>query len=244
MCFDRGDIAMNLEELRKQFRPHEDNNCQACIHDYLKYEYDIVIKLISSLEHKKLQYQKFFISMVGIIGTVTITLLNYKYKVVSTTAAQASDAHQAATAVASKAAIVVELLSLEEVLGIVLVISAAFGYGIVRNLASVRMFECFYANTAIKLRDLFIECFNIKDHFINLSQLVPSDRHSSDYIMILICNLINLIMLAFGLFLMIGKTSDTFLIIFTISVSFIYFGIHIYSIERYLRKPVRTPGLS
>lgn len=249
---------MDIKKLKESFRPKDRNgviDCNSCAFDYFKYEYEIVISMIDKLEEKKLQYQKFFATLVGIVGTASITLLNYKSKIIETSKAAASTLGQHSQAlpnnqintskvIGQNIYIVFDLFSLEQILGVLLIISSFFGYGIVRNLASARAFECFYANTAIRLRGLFIETFNIQRGFDNLSLLIPHDIHSSDYITIIICSFINFIMLSFGLFLVLGSSDMKIVGILYFLLSPLYFVFHFVTIERYLRRKLKLPSVT
>lgn len=212
---------MDIDKLRLKFRAAE-NDCQACVHDFLKHEYETLLDMIADLEDKKLQYQKFFATLVATTATVSVAFLKFA----SPSAIPSPNPVNGAAA--------------DYLIGTLLVVSSLIGFGIVRNLASIRRFETFYAATAIGIRGLFIKAFKLEKEFGNFSVSSATDRNSSDYITIVLAAFIDLCLCISGVVLMLRGQAVPVILVALGGTTVIYLLVYYVLIENYLRHRPHT----
>lgn len=177
----------------------------------LDYEKSIDVSL--KLEQTKLTYQRFYISLVSIIGTISIGFLKL-------------NVFEANKSVAN----------IEVLIGLLLIFSTILGYTIIRNLVSIRRQACHFNNAIIYLRDILIKKLSLDTEYPTLKKVPSNHRHSADYITILLCSLVNVSMLCCGcslLFDLIKLQPVAYGLIFTF-ITTAYSVIHYLTIERVL----------
>lgn len=190
---------------------------QSNLIDLYSLDYEKSIDISLKLEQNKLTYQRFYISLVSIIGTISIGFL--KLKVFDTGNSR---------------------ITIESLIGLLLIFSTILGYTIIRNLVSIRRQCCYFNNAIIYLRELLIEKLDLHEKYPVLKKVPANHQHSADYITILLCSFVNLSMLCCGLALVLNLFSllpiamGLILAVFALG----YFLIHVYTIEKILNKPL------
>lgn len=189
------------------------------LHKFLHLDYEKALDLLKMLQQHKLNYQKFYISLVGVVFTVSIGLINFA---------------------SSKNAQVINILklsiSIEELVGLLLLLSFFVGYLILRNLASIRKSEVFFNNSILILRKKFIEELKLGKDYPNLEPVHALRRESADYYSIAICALINLFLLLASISFIFNNVEGFPGIIVTTALSILYTILYYVTIERYLGK--------
>jgi hypothetical protein len=187
--------------------------------NFLKLDYERLLHLIGDLHKHKIDYQKFYIALVTVIGTVSIALVNYySQKEIEIKGAN---------------------FKIENLIGLLLIISSAIGYTIIKNLVSIRKSEVYFNNSLIYLRNILIKEFNLSKEYPQLDEANTSDRKSADYITIVISSLVNMLFWIFGIGLLFS-TIDKFGFTFIICLSTVgYIIVHLTTIERELHKGLR-----
>ena len=182
--------------------------------DLYKLDYEKSVEISVKLEHSKLSYQKFYISMVSVIGTISIGFLKLNI-------------FKANESVGT----------IENLIGCLLLFSSILGYAIIRNLVSLRR-QCIHFNNAIiYLREQLINNLHLEMKYPSLKKVPANHLHSADYITILLCSIINLSMLAGGLMLLLNLPSikPIPLTLILVTVFALYAFIHNQTIEKVLR---------
>lgn len=206
---------MDISKIRQHFGDNT-KECEKCAHDFLKFEYEILFKLISELESKKLLCQKFFVTLVTTVAALAIAFLNFWRNSNPNTN-----------------------YPTETLIGILLIFCSMIGFVIIRNLASIRKFEVYYANTIKEIRLIFLDVFDLKEILKSFKISKVTDRNSSDYITLLFGNMLNLFFCSSGIFFLTKNIENNKTVIPVIVIGTITFLIaHYVIIERYLRKPM------
>jgi hypothetical protein len=180
--------------------------------EFYKLDYAKGFETALKLEQTKLTYQRYFISLVTAIGTISVAFLTSDFL--------------------NKQ----DYLTVEMLIGLLLIFSTVLGYILVRNLVSLRRQAIWFNNAIIYLRGKLINEFGLADEFPQMKQVPENHKHSADYITILLCSFINLVMLVSGTVLLfnlseMGKIAMTLIIIFVV---FVYIFIHFITIEKIL----------
>ena len=205
----------------------ENNNdildCSDCLYDFMKLEYETGVSLVKDLDARRITYQRFFVTLVTVVSSLSIALLNFYSKF-------------------ETKVIILKYFTPERLIGFLLFVSALMGYGIIRNLASIRLYETFFKNMLLDIRQTLVNLFGIEG-YVTLIKTDPDDRSSSDYISIFAFSLINFFILIFGIVLM-THHSNLFLMLVPIFIASIVYGaLHIFTIENHLKHKVRTETL-
>jgi len=141
-----------------------------------KLDYDKVIGIALQLQQTKLSYQKLFITVISTIGTVSIAFLKTDFLKSNSE------------------------LSIESLIGLLLLFASLIGYVLIRSLVSNRRQAIFYNNALIYLRSELIENYRLSDKFPKLKEVEGNHKDSADYITIVFYSIINgLILLLFDL---------------------------------------------
>lgn len=178
-------------------------------------DYEKSIEVSLKLEQAKLTYQRFYISLVSIIGTISIGFL--KLNVFDTNKSVAN---------------------IEVLIGLLLIFSTILGYAVIQNLVSIRRQSCHFNNAIIYLRELLINKLSLDSQYPTLKKVPANHYNSADYITIILCSLVNLSMLICGtslLFDLVKLQPLAYGFIFTL-VAVFYCTIHYYTIEKVLNK--------
>ena len=180
--------------------------------EYCKMEYDKALDTSLKLEQAKLAYQRYFISLVVAVGTISITFLKSEFF---------KDNHN---------------YTIENLIGLFLMFSTILGYIILRNLVSIRRQSIWFNNAIIYIRGRIINNLELSEEFPKLKEVSANDKHSADYITILLCSLINLIMWVSSFILLIGtdKIGAIPLALSITVVVLIYVFLHYFTIEKML----------
>lgn len=180
--------------------------------EFYKLDYEKGFETAIRLEETKLTYQRYYISLVTAIGTISVYFLT------------------------SEILKNQEYFTVERLIGLLLVFSTILGYILVRNLVSIRRQAVWFNNVIILIRRKIIENLELTDEFRQLKEVPENHKHSADYITINLCSLLNLIMLVCGFSLLFDISS-----INPIAISFIlllvvllYIIIHWFTIEKIL----------
>lgn len=181
--------------------------------ELIKMDYQITTDAALKLEHTKLIYQRYFISLVTAIGTISIAFLKFKFLDNSS------------------------LFSIENLIGLLLIFSAILGYIITRNLVSIRRQCIWYINSIIYFRKKLILEFGLTDKTPQLKEVAGNEKDSADYITINLFSLVVVVMLIIGFALFIGELLEPiYMSCFTGVVVIIYGILHYHTIEKALKK--------
>ncbi len=197
----------------------ESINQNESLMSFLKLDYDKLLQLIVNLHKHKVDYQKFYIAIVTVIGTVSIALINFY----------------------SQEGIEIKGASfkIENLIGLLLIISSTIGYAIIKNLVSIRKSEVYFNNSLIKMRGLLIKEFKLGDEFPQLDETSASERKSADYVTIITSSFINMLFWVFGICLLFSSI-ELFGLVFIICISSLfYIIIHLITVEKVLQKGLR-----
>lgn len=183
--------------------------------DLYTLDYEKAIDISLKLDQSKITYQRFYISLVSVIGTISIGFL--KLNVFDTNNS---------------------IVTIEVLIGLLLIFSSILGYTIIRNLVSIRRQCCYFNNAIIYLRSLLIEKLDLAKEYPVLKRVPGNHHHSADYITIILCSAVNLSMLCCGFSLLLELISlapiASGFLIGLISLSYIL--VHIFTIEKILNK--------
>jgi hypothetical protein len=189
------------------------------IFSFFKLEYEKSLDVALKLEQTKLTYQRFYIQVVSLIGAISIAFLKLKIFDNSN-----------------------PVVTIEGLIGLLLIFSSVLGYAIIRNLVSIRRQCVFFNNTIIFLRREVIRRLEVKINTPTLIPVAANDRKSADYITIILYSFVNLFMLSCGFALLLKDVAITpyvDAILFT-CISIIYLILHYFTIERSLQIGLNT----
>jgi len=204
---------------------HDDDNrdCNDCLYDFLKLEYETGVSLVKDLDGRRINYQRFFITLITVVSSLSIALLNFYSKF-------------------ETKVIILKHFTPDRLIGFLLLVSAIMGYGIIRNLASIRLYETFFKNMLLDIRQTLVNLFGVEG-YVTLIKTDPDDRTSSDYISIFVSSLINFFILIFGIVLMTHQSNFILMLVPIFLVSGVYGALHIFTIENHLKHKIRTEPL-
>jgi len=180
--------------------------------EFYKMDYGKGIDTALKLEQTKLTYQRYFISLVTAIGTISVAFLKSEF-------------------LKEKSS-----LTIESLIGLLLIFSTILGYILIRNLVSIRRQAVWFNNAIIYLRSRLIAEFELTSEFPQMKEVPENHKHSADYITILLCSFMNLIMLASGTILLFGlnEVASIPLAIAMVAVILFYVLVHYFTIEKIL----------
>jgi len=180
--------------------------------EFYKMDYSKGIDTALKLEQTKLTYQRYFISLVTAIGTISVAFLKSEF-------------------LKEKSS-----LTIESLIGLLLIFSTILGYILIRNLVSIRRQAVWFNNAIIYLRSILIEKFELTKEFPQMKEVPENHKHSADYITILLCSFMNLVMLSSGTILLFGLNDvDSIpLAMVMVVVILFYVLIHYFTIEKIL----------
>ncbi|WJJ96530.1 hypothetical protein [Algibacter luteus] len=180
--------------------------------EFYKMDYEKGIETALKLEQTKLTYQRYFISLVTAIGTISVAFLKSEFLKEESS------------------------LTIESLIGLLLVFSTILGYILIRNLVSIRRQAVFFNNAIIYLRNKLIAEFKLANEFPQMKEVPENHKHSADYITILLCSFMNLVMLVSGTILLFGLNgiASIPLALTMVGVVLFYVLVHIYTIEKIL----------
>lgn len=189
--------------------------------EFLKLDYEKGLQLLGDLQNHKIEYQKFFIAVVGVVGTVSVALFNF---------VSASKRYSV-----TRSGLTV---SVQEMIGLLLVVASFVAYFIVKNLSSIRVNEVFFNNAIQHVRQHCIQRFSLGENYPNIERIEPLRRTSADYVTILVCAVINLIMLLCGFALLFPNLDGLGGVILLALTALVYLGVYLATIEREMARPV------
>ncbi len=186
--------------------------------DLYKLDYEKGVENALKLESTKLAYQKFFITMVTAIGSISIALLKLNFFEKNNSSS---------------------FLTIESLIGTLLILSSVIGYIIIRNLVSVRRQAVWFNNAIIILRSELLKKYGLTNQLPELKAVPKNSKDSADYITIILCSFINLTLLISGVILLIEMLTPLSILAtaFPITITAIlYFSIHYHTVEKLLIK--------
>jgi len=180
--------------------------------EFYKLDYAKGFETALKLEQTKLTYQRYFISLVTAIGTISVAFLTSDFL-----------NNQ-------------DYFTVEMLIGLLLIFSTILGYILVRNLVSLRRQAVWFNNAIIYLRGKLINEFGLVEEFPQMKEVPENHKHSADYITIFLCSFINLVMLVSGTVLLFNLTEmeSLPLSIIIVGVVLAYIFIHYFTIEKIL----------
>jgi hypothetical protein len=192
------------------------SECDKCSHEYLSIDYDKAVSMIENLSSYKLAYQKMYITMFISIATITMALL------------------QLPTSTASDK--LLNDVGVFNFIGFLIFGSAAFGFVIIKNLASTRISEIFFCSSIAAIRSVYINKTDFPEDYPRLKKVDVLERSSADYHMILVCSILNGMLFSCGTTLIIyTKLSLVSTMIGAFFVFIIYGFAHYFLIEKYMK---------
>ena len=166
---------------RKGNAPVGDSDIEIERNKFLRLDYDKGLQLLIALQSHKLSYQRFFITIVAVVSTVSIALVNFA----------SSQGRDGIDALGFS-------FSIQELIGVLLILSALVGYFITKNLVSIRISEVFFNNAIAFVREELVEECGLGEGYPNVRPVKALRRESSDYISIAVFSIINLVLLLCG----------------------------------------------
>ena len=183
--------------------------------EFLKLDYEQGTLSARQCHDQKLAYQRFYIAMVSAILAIII----YINRLFLTEESMKSDCEN--------------VINQDSLIGLSFIFAAIIGAIVVKNLAQIRVNTVFYGNAVINIRKLFINTLNLSGYpDIDLSD--SADRKSSDYIAILLFNIINLFLFVFGVFIILKELNIIQIIAFILAAVILCIFFHFYWIEKAL----------
>ncbi len=184
----------------------------------MKLDYEQGTLSIRQCHEQKLAYQKFYISIVSAILIIIIYVDRSLLK--------------------GEESIAGNVINGDYLIGTSFIFAALIGAIVVKNLAHIRINVVFYNNAVVNIRQFFIS--NLKlNNYPAIKPSSSSDRKSADYITIVLCSFINLILFGLGVFAISKEfESNIIQIIFYIMALVIYIAFHIYGIEKILNEGI------
>lgn len=141
------------------------------VSDFIKLEYESGITVIERLNNQKLSYQKLYIALITIIGSVSIALLKIQPQTENIG------------------------IKITHLIGFLQLLTALLGFGVIRNMAAARRNAVFWTKNLIVIRSLITKQLQLPSHYPIGHAPNTGDRSSSDYITIITCSLVNLLLL-------------------------------------------------
>ena len=183
--------------------------------EFLKLDYEQGTLSARQCHDQKLAYQRFYIAMVSAILTVILYfdrlfLTEERIKPLGE-----------------------NIINQNSLMGLLFIFAAIIGAIVVKNLVQIRLNTVFYGNAVINIRKLFINTLNLSGYpDIDLSD--SADRKSSDYIAILLFNIINSFLFVFGVFIILQAFNISQIIAFILAAVILCIFFHFYYIEKAL----------
>lgn len=180
--------------------------------DFIKLEYESGITVIERLNNQKLSYQKLYIALITVIGSVSIALLKIQPQTESLG------------------------IKITHLIGFLQLLTALLGFGVIRNMAAARKNAVFWTKNLIAVRSLITKQLKLPSNYPIGHAPKACDRSSSDYITIITCSLVNILLLvsAVSFLFYIGGPLQLS-VTASISVA-LYAFIHFRCIECFLKK--------
>ncbi len=176
------------------------------------------LQIVKQCHEQKQVYQKFYIGLISAIVVVTIFIQKITYT--------------------PKNNEIISLLLVDKITAIGFLIATVIGFIIIKNLTQIRINAVFYNNAITDIRRLYINILELKK-YPDVKFAIPNDRKSADYITVLLCSLVNLIMLNAGILSLIGDNLGIVVLNMGI-VSIVYVFFHYIGIEKTLSKGIDT----
>ena len=189
--------------------------------EFLKLDYEQGLQLLGDLQDHKIEYQKFFIAVVGVVGTVSVAMFNFVSASLRYTVTRSG-----------------LTVSAQEMIGLLLIVASFVAYFIVKNLSSIRVNEVFFNNAIQHVRQHCIRQFALGEDYPNIEKIEPLRRTSADYVTIIVCATINLIMLLCGFALLFPRLDGLGGVILLVLITLGYVLLYILTVEREMAKPV------
>jgi hypothetical protein len=180
--------------------------------DFIKLEYESGITIIERLNNQKLSYQKLYIALITVIGSVSIALLK-----IQTTTNNVG-------------------ISLQQLIGFLLLLIAILGFSVIRNMSAARRNSVFWAKNLKNIRFLIIQQLNLPQNYPMGHAPKASDRTSSDYITIFTCSIVNLFLLVASFTLLFYDRGPLQLSVTIVIVVVSYIFIYSIFIDGFLKK--------
>ena len=183
--------------------------------EFLKLDYEQGTLSARQCHDQKLAYQRFYIAMVSAILAIIIY-----FDRLFLTEERIKSAGE-------------NIINQNSLIGLSFIFAAIIGAIVVKNLAQIRVNTVFYGNAVINIRKLFINTLNLSDYpDIDFSD--SADRKSSDYIAILLFNMINSFLFVFGVFIILKEFNISQVIEFISATIILCIFFHFYCIEKAL----------
>lgn len=189
------------------------------ITDFIKLEYEKTIAIIERHNDQKLAYQKAYITLISIIGSVAIALLRFPSAAENLTASQNS------------------VLSLSSLVGLLLILTGILGFALIRNLASLRHGAVHWTHKMYLVRNLIIKELEMHD-YPTFSLPKADNRKSTDYISLVTCSVVNALVLVCGVSSLFFQSSVIPNVVLIVGILIGYLIVHIYFVERLLSRPI------
>ena len=191
--------------------------------EFLKLDYEQGTLSARQCHDQKLAYQRFYIAMVSAILAIII----YINRLFLTEESMKSDCEN--------------VINQDSLIGLPFIFAAIIGAIVVKNLAQIRVNTVFYSNAVINIRKLFIKTLNLSSYpDIDLSD--SADRKSSDYIAILLFNIVNSFLFVFGVFIILKEFNIIQTIAFILAAFILCISFHFYWIEKALSAGISFNG--
>ncbi len=174
--------------------------------DFIKLEYQALISEVQNLNDRRMAYQKMFAALMTVVGSVSVAIL--------------------------KANPNSSGINANNLVGLLLFLTAILGFSVIRNLAAVRRDECRYQNAFHTVRNAVINCLPLPEDYPTFEPSRASDRHTADYLAIATSSVVNFFFLitAAGLF----AVGPILVSIVVGIVSIFYATAHYWFIEKFL----------
>jgi len=193
--------------------------------EFLKLDYEQGMLSVKQCHDQKLAYQKFYIAIVSAIIIISL----YVQRII----AKESDV------IESGSSQIIQTNDIDSVIGIAFIFAGIIGFIVVKNLAHIRINAVFYSNAVVDLRKLFIKALSL-ENYPDVEFANANDRRSADYITIILCSLLNLCFLDFGLMVLFGSLDKSQTIFNLIFMSLFYILFHFVGVERILSRGMRS----
>lgn len=180
--------------------------------DFIKLEYESAISVIERLNNQKLSYQKLFIGLITVIGSVSIALLKLKPEATETG------------------------LKITHLIGFLQLLTALLGFSVIRNMTAARIHAVMWAKKIDELRKIVIEGLSLSSTYPSGSPPSASDRSSSDYISIITCSLVNLLLLISADVFLFYSGGPLQVSVTAVVAVVVYVYVHFKFVEAFLKK--------
>ena len=182
------------------------------IADFIKLEYESVISVIERLNNQKLSYQKLYIGLITVVGSVSIALLKLKTET-------ADDG-----------------LKISHLIGFLQVLTTLLGFGVIRNMSASRLHAVMWTKRLGVFREIVMKQLSLPSNYPSGKPPRAGDRSSSDYITIITCSLVNLLLLISAITFLFYSGGPLQLSVTAAFAVAVYVFLHCKFIEAFLRR--------